>query len=339
MRFSKLILTVGLLFVLAVAITACGQKDDKKQQGQQEQKVVLKFGGIQSAEDAASQAMEMMAKSVKEKTNGTLEIQSFPASQLGNATSQVEAVSLGSQDMFVDASSWVGQFVPDKQVEALFFTFRDEDHFRKYLASDINRQMEEQFRQKKGIRIVSNNWLRLPRVIASKKPVKSMEDLQGVKMRVPDIKGYLESVSAMGAKPTQVAWGEVYLALTQGVVDACEGPQDSMYTMKFYEPTKKITNTYHIRDNLVVMINDKKFDSLSPKQKEALTAAAKETGDWYAKTVKERLKDFDEKMKAAGTEFYEADVSPMRAKMAEAAARLEKSGAWRQGLYQDIQKL
>jgi len=330
MKLVRILLAVCIVAAMLVTSVACGGG---------EKKVALKCGGIQSADDLSTQAMEKMGELVKEKTGGTIEIQVFPAGQLGNATSQVEAVSIGSQDMFVDAASFMATFVPDKLAESMFFMFESEEHYRKYLDSDLNRELEKQFEDKQGVKVIANNWLRVPRSISSKKPINSVDDMVGLKMRVPDIKAYLESAQALGAKPTQIAWGETYLALQQGVVDACESPMDSMYTMKFYEPTKNIIVTEHIRDNMMVIINAAKFNSLSDKQKEALVAASKEAGDWYSAQVKEKENEFVELMKAEGTKFTKIDTEPMKQKVAEAAKKLEKEGLWREGLFEAIQSL
>jgi tripartite ATP-independent transporter DctP family solute receptor len=330
MKFARRLLVGCMVAVMLVTFVACGGG---------EKKVVLKCGGIQSADDLSTQAMEKMGEIVKEKTGGTVEIQVFPAGQLGNATSQVEAVSIGSQDMFVDAGSFMATFAPDKLAESMFFMFESEDHYRKFLESDLNRELEKQFEDKQGVKVIANNWLRVPRSISSKKPINSVDDMVGLKMRVPDIKAYLESAQALGAKPTQIAWGETYLALQQGVVDACESPMDSMYTMKFYEPTKTIIVTEHLRDNMVVMINASKLDSLSDKQQEALIAASKEAGEWYSAQVKEKENEFVELMKSEGTEFIEVDIEPMKQKVAEAAKKLEQEGLWSAGLYEKIQSL
>jgi tripartite ATP-independent transporter DctP family solute receptor len=322
-----------LVFCVLISLVSCGQKS------QTSNKVVLKCGGIQAVDDISTEAMQKLADIAKEKSSGSIEIQVFPASQLGAAINQVEAVSMGSQDMFIDSGSWVATFVPDKQVETLFFTFRDEDHYRKYLSSDIMQEFEDTFREEKGIRVLANNWVRIPRSVAATKPIRTLDDFTGLKVRVPDIKGYLESVAALGAKPTQIAWGETYLALKQGVVDACEAPMDNMYTMKFYEPSKLISVTEHQRDNIVVMINEKRYNSLSQDQQEILLAASNEAGDWYSESVKESLNDYLNKMKADGTQFIESDVTAMRERVAQKAEELEKSGLWAEGLYARIQAI
>lgn len=330
MRFLKKLLWGILITALLTSLVACVES---------EKKIVLKCGGIQAAEDICTEAMKKMGDIVKEKTGGTLELQIFPAAQLGNATSQIEAVGIGSQDMFVDAGSFVATFVPDKIAETMFFVFENEEHYKNYLDSDLNKKMEEEFGKKQGTRIIANNWLRVPRSMSSKKQINSIDDLTGLKMRVPDIKSYLESANALGIKPTQIAWGETYLALKQGVVDACESPMDSMYTMKFYEPTKNIVVTEHLRDNIVVMINEKKLTSLSEKQQKSLVEAANEAGDWYSAKVKEMVSEYIDLMKAEGTQFVDIDTAPMKKKVEEASKQLEESGLWSKGLYDKIQEL
>ena len=299
-------------------------------------------GGIQSAEDAVTLAMNKMAELAAEKSGGTINITVAPASQLGDATSQMEAVSLGTQEMFVDASSWLSTFVDDALVTSMFFLYRDEDHFKAFLESDIEADFEAQLAEKQGVYVVANNWLRSPRSIVCKKELNTMEDLQGMKMRVPDIKSYLESATAIGLGSAQVAWGETYLAVQQGVVDSCESPMDSIYTMKFYETTKHVELTEHIRDSIIVYMNNDLFNSMSEAQQTALTEAAEEAGEWYTEQVKAAADEYRAIMEEEGTVFHEPPqelIDDMTAAVAEAAAKLEAEGMWSEGLFAAIQAI
>ncbi len=296
----------------------------------------LVMGGIQSAEDTATKAMMKMAEIVSERTNGSITIEVFPASQLGNATSQIEAVSMGSQDMFVDAGGFQSVFVKDKNAESMWFMFRDEAHYRAFLGSELNQRMEQEFLSATGVRIIANNWVRVPRVLASKQPVTSADGFKGLKIRVPDIKAYLDSSIALEANPTQIAWGETYLALKQGVVDACESPLDQMYTMNFYDATMNITLTNHLRDNLVVTINDSLFSGMSEAQKTALIEAANEVGDWYSETCKVAAENNVNLMKEKGCQFHEIDIVPMQGMILEKVYQLESEGQWTKGLADEI---
>jgi tripartite ATP-independent transporter DctP family solute receptor len=299
----------------------------------------VSMGGIQSAEDAVTLAMNKMAETVAEKTNGEIVINVYPASQLGDATSQMESVSLGTQEMFVDSGSWVGTFVSDQLVETMFFAFRSEAHYRAYLESDIAANMAQKMLDQTGVRILANNWVRIPRSFASIRPIETPADMQGMKVRVPDIRGYLESVTAMGASPTQVAWGETYLALQQGTVDACEAPMDNMLTMSFYEATGNIAVTEHIHDNVNVYISDAFFQGLTPDQQQILTDAAKEAGDYYSEYVKSIVDGYVEEMVADGCNFTYPDVTAFQAACRQAAYDLEDEGLWEAGLYDQIQQI
>ena len=208
--------------------------------------VVLKLGNIQAPTQSASLACERMAKLVFERSNGRLKIEFFPASQLGNAITQIEGVMMGTQDMFQDAAEWMSQFEKDYNILAMAFAFRDQNHLQAFFNSPLNVEIKERLRKDRGIRIIAENWNRAPRDLVSKKPVNSPADLQGIKMRVPEIEMYLLVWKAMGTQPTQVAWGETYLALMQGLVDAMEGPFDTLLSMKFFEAAQNISMTHHL---------------------------------------------------------------------------------------------
>lgn len=302
----------------------------------------LTAGGIQSAEDIVTLAMQKMADIAKENSGGPINITVAPASQLGDATSQMEAVSLGTQEMFVDASSWLSTFVDDALVTSMFFLFRDEDHYKEFLESDIEADFEQQLADQQGVRVIANNWCRTPRSIVCKDEINSLEDLEGMKMRVPDIKSYLESADALGLGTAQVAWGETYLAIQQGVVDACESPIDSIYTMKFYETTKHVVLTEHIRDSVMVYMNEGILNSMSPAQQQVLKDAAKEAGEWYTEQVKVAAEEYQTIMEDEGTVFdipSEELITEMTDVIAERAAKLEEEGLWKAGLFQAIREV
>ena len=302
----------------------------------------ISAGGIQAAEDNVTLAMQKMAELAYDYSDGTINITVSPAGQLGDATSEMEAVSLGTQEIFVDASSWLSTFVDDALVTSMFFLFRDEDHFRAYLESDIEADFEDKLADQEGIRVIANNWVRTPRSLVCKNEIQTMDDLKGLKMRVPDIKTYLESADALGMSSAQVAWGETYLAVQQGVVDACESPIDSIYTMKFYETTKHVEMTEHIRDSVMVYMNQDLLESMSEGQQEALGRAAKEAGDWYSEAVKEDADQFVGIMKDEGTVFdvpSEELIAEMTAACAEKASMLEDDGLWEKGLFEQISQI
>jgi TRAP-type C4-dicarboxylate transport system substrate-binding protein len=251
----------------------------------------------------------------------------------------MEAVGMGSQEMFIDASGFVGTFLKDRQIDAMFFMFRDAAHYKAFMDSSLNKGLEDDFRKQTGIRIIVNNWYRAPRSFVAKNAFDA-QSFVGMKVRVPDIKGYLESINAIGGKPTQIAWGETYLALQQGVVDAAEGPADSLYSMKFYEAAKNVIITNHIRDCLELMINDKIWNSLSADQQKIITDAGREAGDWYTTQINAVVEASFKGIRDGGGTITEINAAPFIDKVSRRIDEIEAAGTmWRKGLYKEIQDL
>ena len=328
---SRKIWVIGMVLMLSLAIPATSAL--------QAAPIVLKLGNIQSPTSSASIACERMAKLAAERSNGRLKIELFPASQLGNAITQLEGVMMGTQDMFQDAAEWMSQFEKDYNILAMAFAFRDYKHLQAFFNSPLNTEIRERLRKDRGLRVIAENWNRAPRVLLAKKPVYSPKDLQGVKMRVPEIEMYLKVWKAMGTQPTQVAWGETYLALMQGVVDAMEGPFDTLLPMKFYEAAPNISMTNHLLSASSVSINDQKFMSLSKDLQEILVSSAKEAGDLFSQLGVEAMDKDRKEMESKGTKFINVDRKPFMEKAAPLVKEMEDQGKWSKGLYQKIQAL
>jgi tripartite ATP-independent transporter DctP family solute receptor len=301
--------------------------------------IVLKLGNIEAPTNPASIACDRMAKIVDEKSQGRLKIEVFPASQLGNAITQIEGVMMGTQDMFQGAAEWMGQFEKEYNILGLAFAFRDQKHLQAFFNSPINSAIKERLRKDRGLRIISENWDRTPRVLLAKKPVYSPKELEGIKMRVPEIEMYLRVWKALGTQPTQVAWGETYLGLMQGLVDAMEGPFDTLLGMKFYEPAPNISLTNHLLTAASVCINENKFMSLPKDLQDILVAAAKEAGDYFSKLGTDNYDKDKKEMESKGARFIVVDQKLFQEKMKPLIIEMEEQGKWSKGLYQKIQDI
>jgi|SRR5690554_532292 len=180
-------------------------------------------------------SVDMYATIVKERTDDQVRINSNPGGTLGTGLQIMEGLSMGSIDMVSMVLEWYAPFVNDINVYGMGFTYRDTDHFKAFLESPVFDDMKQQVLDKMGVRILAANWVSLPRVMVSKKPVQTPADIANIKMRVPEIETYLKVWKGLGTSPARVAWPEVYLALKTGTVDAAEGPLDQIYATKFYE--------------------------------------------------------------------------------------------------------
>lgn len=208
-----------------------------------------------------------------------------------------------------------------------------------FLRSPINGEIKEKYRQEFGVRVIAENWNRTPRVLLSTKPVFRLSDLSGIKMRVPEIEMYLRVWQALGTKPTQVAWGETYLALQQGIADAMEGPFDTLYGMKFYEVAPYITLTNHLLTACFVVINDDAFQSLEPDLQRILVEAVQEAGDYFTSLNLDTYEQDMQKMISEGAIFININMAPFRKVARELAVKLEAEGKLTAGLFDAIQEL
>lgn len=308
----------------------------------EEKAVTLSFGGTASAEDTITQAMQMVADLAKEKSGGSITINLFPASQLGGAAEQIEGVITGSQDMFVDAGGYLSEYVPDRMIAGYFWMFETPEHFENFTKSELSEKWNQECADKFGLRVLATNWFRQPSVIATKRPVRSIEDIKGMKIRVPQTQTSIAGMEAIGAVPTAIAYSEVYLSLSQGVIDATVGTKDAMYTMSFYTAVDNITLTNHTYDSVYCMVNDNMFQSLSENQQKALTEACQEAGVWYTETVQEMVDGFYDEISASGTQIIElSDEERQRFidAVGEVCQQKEAEGVWSAGLYDQIKAM
>ncbi len=234
---------------------------------------------------------------------------------------------------------WYAPFVKDVNVYVMGFTFRDGDHFKLFLNSPIFGDMKKQVEDKMKVKILAANWISMPRVLVSKKPVSTPKDIAGIKMRVPEIETYQKVWKGLGTNPTRVAWAEVFLALKLGTVDAAEGPLDQMYATKFYEAAPNITLTNHLQQAFTIGVNMAKFNSLSKANQDIIQAAAIESGDYFQKLVNEKFAAERPKMIAGGATISNVDVRPFQQMLAPVIADAEATGFWSKGLYQRVQDL
>jgi TRAP-type transport system periplasmic protein len=302
-------------------------------------KITLNIASLEPVGAPSTIAVQHFASLLAERSKGEIQINPNPAGSLGAGLQIMEGVSTGTIDMVSMVLEWYAPFVKDINVYAMGFTFRDTDHFKAFLNNPVFADMREQVLQKMKVKILAANWISLPRVLVSKKPVSSPRDIANIKMRVPEIETYLKVWKGLGTSPTRVAWAEVYLALKTGTVDAAEGPLDQIYATKFYEAAPNITLTNHLQQAFTVGINLARFNSLPKNAQDLIQATALESGEYYQKLVREKFQADKPKMVAAGAIFKEIDTRPFQQMLTPVIQDSEATGFWTKGLYQKVQDI
>jgi len=317
-------LIITLIFCLSTAVSA--------------KNYVLKLGILSAAGGLEDQAVKKIAEVAAQKSNGQLEIQIFPAAQLGNFISQMESLAMGTQAMLWGDLGWLGNFVKDYQIQIMPYTFRSQAHLDQFMDSPLALELEKQL-EAKGYLLLSKHAYQLPKVVVSKKPIFSPADLQGIKMRLPEWPIAMKAWAALGTNVTIISWGEVYLALAQGVADAMECGFEFIYPAKFNEVAKFITRTNHLFGSRGAIIGKVSYDKLPPDMQNILKEACLAGEKYYNQLVEKARVEHTEKILQSGASIIEVDTVPFKEKVLPIVDTLENEGLWSKGLFQKIQQI
>lgn len=270
--------------------------------------IVGKLSGIQPIEHPSSYAEKFFAEQVGTMTKGTVKVENYHNTQLGDAVANVQSVRNGTVAFTVVSASNLNQVVPAMDMLSLPFIFKNEAHFWWYLAQpeaeEFAKALEEKGLKKIGY-IDSGS-----RNLFTQKPVKTPADLKGQKIRVMASPVMVKTMEALGATGVPVAWAELYTALQTGVVDGAENNHPSVVAKKFYEVSKYYTLDEHMRIPDLLVVSMKFYNSLNDQQKAAVMQAGALTqaymrGAWKISENKD-LAD----LKAKFTQIIEVDKQP-----------------------------
>ena len=331
---------LGISLVLMLAVSSVVFAGGQTETAVNDKPVTLKLAVESAVGTPGDLSANDFKRIVEEKSGGMIKIEYYPAGQLGTGDDLTEAMQTGTVDMSWRVLDWYSKFENGWNILLLGFTFVNQEHLETFLASDKHAEFKDELIQKAGIRIISDNGIGSPRVLISKTPVTSPEDMKGMNMRVPGIAMYQKTWSSVGVNIVSVPWGEAYMALKQGVADALESPLGSIYGMKFFEAAKNITLTNHLFSPYVMALNENSFQRLSPELQQVLIDAAQEAGELFVSYDQESVNSRKQEMIDSGVQFIEEfDIDAFQAKVSSSAASLEQDGMWPEGLYDYIQGL
>ncbi len=270
--------------------------------------VVLKLGHSLDVSHPVHKAMEFMNERLVEISGGTVEIDIYPSSVLGSEVQCIEQLQNGSLSMTKTSAASVENFLPEMAVFGLPYLFRDEGHYWDVLSSEIGRELLKKM-QVKNLRGLCYYDSGSRNFYTKDHPIRTPDDLKGLKIRVMNSRTAMDMVSALGAAPTPIAWGELYTALAQGAVDGAENNPPSFTTNKHYEICKHFSKDAHTMIPDVLMIGTKTWQRLNPQVQKWVQQAADESSVCQRKLWKENTIDSLEEAKADGVTIYEVDKS------------------------------
>lgn len=247
--------------------------------------LTIKFAHAGSSTHPYSIGINLLTPILEKNTGGAVKLQVFCCAQLGSERELAEGVRLGTINMTsVAAEGALPAWVPELQVFGLPFIIRDRDHIYKVLDGPIGKELERKL-SAQGFVVLGWWELGFRNMTTKDKPIRTPDDLKGLKMRVQEAKVWLGLMRALGAIPTPIPFGELYSALQQGVVDGQENPIVTITSMKFYEVQKQVGLTEHTYTALPVLASKKWWDTLKPAQRDVIAASVKESVPLQRKAV------------------------------------------------------
>lgn len=258
----KKVLAVAVSLLAVVAVSTMGYA-----------KTVLKLGTSTQPSHIYNQAAEYFGDIVAEESGGEIEVQVFPAAQLGSERDMVEGLQLGSLEMTLTSTGPMGNFVPQVKLFNMPFLFKDRESCYSVLDGEIGQGIADKF-VKVGIR--SLGWYEngFRNITNSKRPINAPADMEGLKIRVMEDDVFILTMKALGASPTPMAFGELYTALEQGVVDAQENPLAVIHSSRFFEVQEYLAMTGHFYSPAVMLISEITWQTLSPEHQKIIADAA-----------------------------------------------------------------
>ncbi len=328
----------GLIFLLLV-LNSTGVMvwhDEALAQGT---KTVFKLAHVYNPGHAWDEGAKLAAKRVSEKTRGQIEIQVFPASQLGTEEQITEGVIFGSVDIAVSGAGQIGNLFRPIYICEMPYTFKDNNHVLRFAKSDVAKAMFADLEKEFLIKVLAPSSWGI-RQLTSNKPITTPADLKGFKLRVPEQMITVEYGKAMGAEPTPVAYAEAYMALQQNVVQGLENPLSAIKNMRFYEVQKYINLTSHVTNCCFYLMNGAKFNALGRDHKAIMLEAFDEASKLIVETLNREDKELIAFFESKGVKIHRPDIEAFKKATANMPVKFRKWWVrYGEDLHQKIQNM
>lgn len=296
---------------------------------------VVRWGESLAANHPQVMMAERVAKEVKEKTGGRIDIQVFPNSQLGSGKEMVEMVSSGALQMVTEGAGAVAAFLPALSVVEAPYLWRDPAHMSKLAGTPFFAKLNDDLVAKRGMRMLNVTYYGKRHLTTGTKAVKTPADMAGFKIRVPPVDVFQSMAEAWGARATPIAFGELYLALSQGVVDGEENPLPTIQSAKLYEVQKYLVLTGHILTPRLVIANEAFLKSLSPADRAIFTTALANGEAWQNQELLSQESALVATLKNQGMTVIEPDVALWRKPVLDTVPKKFES-KWGKGTFESL---
>lgn len=289
--FNKSTLFLGAALSVSVAFSASAD-------------TVIRIGHGAAESFHMHRALLRFAELVQTGSNGEIEVEIFPSSQMGPDREMIEGVQTGVLEMAIPPSSFFAGWDPAFAVIELPYMYPSSDVAWRVLESEAGDGMLERV-ENQGL--VGLGWLELGvrNVTNNIRPIETPDDLEGIKLRTMLVPAHVATFEALGANPTPMNFGEVYSALQQGVIDGQENPLAIITSQRFYEVQRYLSTTGHVFAVYMPVISQPFFESLSAEHQQLIRDSMASARAYQAELVETENAQQLEAIRAAGVEVLE----------------------------------
>ncbi|PYF80461.1 MULTISPECIES: TRAP transporter substrate-binding protein [Marinomonas] len=273
--------------------------------------VTLKFGYPANEENIWHKAALKFKEVAETQSNGRIDVKLYPNEQLGKEMEVINSIQLGTADMTITGES-LQNWAPKAALMAVPYAFTSSEQLQKAVNGEVGKEITDQITQRTGLQPIA--WFeRGPRHLTSNRKIQSPSDLDGLKLRVPNVPLFVKTWQALGAKPIPMAFSEVFTALQQNTIDGQENPLSLINSASFYEVQKYVNLTGHVRSWIYVVIGQDKLNSMPADLRAIVLEAGKqmqsyEHGMFAADEAKLRST-----LESRGMEFVQPDLEAFKA--------------------------
>ncbi len=304
---------------------------------QAQNKMVLRVSTPAVPDDWHAKMWTVFKDSLEKSAPGEFDVQINLNASLFKQGTEPTAMARGNLELSSISAFDIAKLVPEFSIFTAGYIVRDPEHQQKVFNGPIGAEMFKTVSEKMDVTPLSTVYLGTRQVnLREAHNVKTPADLKGVKLRMPGSKEWLFLGEALGATPTPLAFGEVYLGLKTGTIDGQDNPLPSVRAAKFYEVTKQIVLTSHLVDGIFIAISNKAWNAMNPAQKQKVKAAAQAASSYNNENrlrEEAQLVDF---FKQQGLQVTTPDVDAFRKSVQTTYQNSDYAKVWPKGLLERI---
>ena len=288
----------------------------------------FKFGNIMPVDHPLNTRMTEASKMILERSGGQVDIQVFPASQLGTDADMLSQLRSGALEFFASSGLIVSTLVPAASITGVGFAFADYPQVWSAVDGSLGKYIVDAF-AKNNIIAFEKMWDNgFRQTTSSTKPIKTPEDLSGFKIRVPPSPLWTSLFKSLGASPTSIPWAETYSALQTKVADGLENPLAGIYFAKMYEVQKYLSRTNHMWDGFWFLSNKRAFEAMPKNLQDLVRTSINDAAIKQRAEVEKLNKELQAELTSKGLQFFDVDVSKFRQKLQTSGFYAEWKGRY-----------